>query len=928
MSSDTHSSELPTLLRTKLHRPQVAADLVPRPRLLERLDQHRGRPLTLVSAGAGYGKTTLVSTWLEACERSSAPGPPTRTGWLSLDEDDNNLALFLSYFLAAVQTTFPNAGEATLALLRAATLPPTPVLARSLINELDQIEQPFILVLDDYHHIRELAVHDLLTELLRHPPRSLHLVLVSRKDPMLSLTTLRARDQVTEIRTPDLRFTKAETAAFLEQKLGVPDEEITLDALIERFEGWAAGLRLVTLSLRHRDSLDLSPARLGGEVAYVTDYLMAEVLAGQPPATQDFLLKTSILDRLNGPLCDVVAGLDEPECDGQAYLEWLGQENLFTIPLDDQRQWYRYHHLFQELLQQQLARRHSPPAIAALHARASAWLAQNGLIDEALRHALLAGDLSAAAQLVEQHGRTLLNEDQWHILEKWMAKLPDDIIQQQPRLLIAKAWVSYYRFALWAIPHLLESIETTLDDEAITQPLWGEVDFFWGHHWYWQGQSTRSLDLLRRALERIPKVHHLARGEAELFWGLASLMSGQKEEAVQKLNRWLYDDQAPHPGRQTKLLGSLIFIYLLSGELPEVAQLAQQAQDMAAKHNNTYIRAWASYLQAYTHYCWHDLENATHHFAAAVENRYILHTAAAVDSLAGLALTYQALGQPDRAKATMADLLEFSQDTNDPAYITIARSCQARLSLLQGRLASAVRWLQTADLSTDASVMFYWLEIPRLTRCRVLITQGTEASLQKAVDLLEDYRQEIEGQHNIRQLIDILLLQTLAYHKQAQFDEALDTLERAVTLAEPGGFIRPFVELGPSMAFLLNQLRSRGVAPDYIPQVLAAFTEETKDQGRTTKAPDSPPAGVVGPPAPSRVSSSVIEPLTDRELEVLELLAQRRTNQEIAAQLVISSGTVKQHTHNIYQKLNVKGRRQAVATATELGILSSGSARR
>jgi LuxR family maltose regulon positive regulatory protein len=365
---------------------------------------------------------------------------------------------------------------------------------------------------------------------------------------------------------------------------------------------------------------------------------------------------------------------------------------------------------------------------------------------------------------------------------------------------------------------------------------------------------------------------------------------------------------------------------LLSGELAEAARMAQQLQVAATKSNNAYALAWGSYLHALAHYFWNDLGNAEHHFAQAVEQRYVLHTRAAIDSLAGLTLTHQVLGQPDRAKATMALLLEFAQETNNPAYIIIAHSCQARLSLLQGDLASAVRWLQTADLTTDASIMFYWLEIPRITRCRVLIAQGTEASLQKAVDLLKGYRQEVEAQHNTCQSIDILTLQALAYHKQALFDEALVTLERAITLAAPGGFIRPFVELGPSVAGMLERLYQQGVASDYITQIMASFA--TNDPSSVLRAGEGPTTKALDSSLVFRPSSALIEPLTDRELEVLELLAQRLTNKEIAAQLVISSGTVKQHTHNIYQKLNVTGRRQAVATATELGLLSSASLQR
>jgi LuxR family maltose regulon positive regulatory protein len=668
--------------------------------------------------------------------------------------------------------------------------------------------------------------------------------------------------------------------------------------------------------------------------------LLSEVLSALKPEIQDFLVKTAVLDRFCAPLCDAVLGdsgaesgtpLAASAARSQDTLEALQQDNLFIIPLDGQQRWFRYHHLFQQLLSVELKKRYSADEIAVFHLKASSWYSQNGLVDEALYHALEAGDALAAAQLLEENARTLLDEDRWHVLEMWMARLPDSVIRQRPRLLIAKAWVGFHQFAVQSIPPLLELVGTILEDDATAQPLWGEVDFFWGHHWYWQGQRTRSLDAFNRALEKIPKAHHLARGEAEVFWSLASQMSDQKEEAVRRLNRWLYDEQTPHPGRQTKLLGTLIFIDTLSGEFNDADSLARQLHEMATKNNNRYIRAWTSYLQGYIHYFWNDLDTAARHFSKAVSDRYILHTAGALDSLVGLTLTSQALGQPDTAEATMSLLLKFAQEKNYPASITVARSCQARLSLMQGDLESAVRWLEMADLAADPGVMFFWLEVPHITHCRILIAQGSEASLQEAGEKLAVYEKTNEDQNNTRQLIDILLLQSLVYQKQSQSDQALATLTRAITLAEPGGFIRPFLELGPEMAELLACLRQRDVAPEYITRMLAAF--RVSDDGRQTtdengsvidRRMSAPASSVVD----GRLSSpagdatgGLVEPLTPRELDVLALLAQGLTNKEIAQRLVISPGTVRQHAYNLYQKLQVNSRQQAVTKASDLGIL-------
>ena len=914
------------ILTTKLYRPRISDDLVPRPQLLEQLDGWQQRPLTLVSAPAGYGKTTLVSSWLESLHNPTA--------WLSLDKHDNHLEVFLTYFLACVQTSFPNAVAETTALLGVAELPPLRVLSNSLANELDHLPQRLVLVLDDYHAINESRIDELLSELLKHPPGPLHLVMVTRTDPRIDLNRLRALGQVTEIGAQQLRFSVMETIELLEKLMRVEVDKEAASLLDEKTEGWVTGIRLAALSMAHRDNAQEMLRRLAAERRYIWDYLITEVLSALKPEVQDFLVKTAVLDRFCAPLCDAVLGDSGAESGtplvtsaarSQDTLEALQQDNLFIIPLDGQRRWFRYHHLFQQLLSVELKKRYSADEIAVLHLKASSWYSLNGLVDEALQHALEAGDDLAAAQLLEENARTLLDEDRWHVLEMWMARLPDNVIRQRPRLLIAKAWVRFHQFALQSIPPLLELAGTILEDDATAQPLWGEVDFFWGHHWYWQGQRTRSLDSLNRALEQIPKAHHLARGEAEVFWSLASQMSDQKEEAVRRLNRWLYDEQTPHPGRQTKLLGTLIFIGLLSGELNDAAPPNQKLHELATKNNNRYIRAWTSYIQGYIHYFWNNLDTAARHFAKAVSDRYILHTAGALDSLVGLALTYQAMGQPDSADATVALLLEFAQGKNNPAFITVARSCQARLSLMQEDLTSAVRWMKMADLATDSGIMFFWLEVPRITQCRILLAQGSEASLQEAGEKLAVYGKTNKAENNPRQLIDILLLQSMNYQKQSQSDKALAALERAITLAEPGGFIRPFLELGPEMAGLLARVSQGGVALEYIVRILAAFPDEMKDERPLQVADGSVSSRAAstlaqGPPAPSRVSSSLVEPLTPRELDVLALLAQGLTNKEIAQRLVISHGTVRQHAYNLYQKLQVNNRQQAVTKAADLGI--------
>ena len=388
------------ILSTKLHRPPLAKDHLHRQHLLDRLEKNVHRPLTLVSAPAGYGKSTLLSCWLESCDLLS--------GWVSLDENDNDLRVFLSYFLAAVRTQFPDACNKTNAMLNSSALPSGSVLTHSLVNELDQIGSSFVLVLDDYHAISDKTIHGLIAELLQHPPGPLHLVLSSRVDPPLPLASFRARNQMTEIRVRDLRFSPEETGAFLEQLIGAPVDDIAAAILQEKTEGWITGLRLALLSLRHRSDLNRMLENLPAESRYVADYLLAEVLLNQPEEKLEYLLATAILDRFCAPLCDAVCvpGSKFGECKigGEQFLNWLEKSDLFVVPLDEQGRWFRYHHLFQQLLQSRLKQRFDPDEISALQMRASCWFAENDLIDEAIQYALAAGDLSPRRNWLNKTG--------------------------------------------------------------------------------------------------------------------------------------------------------------------------------------------------------------------------------------------------------------------------------------------------------------------------------------------------------------------------------------------------------------------------------------------------------------------------------------------------------------------------------------------
>ena len=474
------------LIRTKLQRPPIVGDHVHRSELLELLDQRIQRPLTLVTAPAGYGKSTLVSCWLEACDLPTA--------WLSLDETDNDLHLFLSYLLAAVQTVSPAAGKEIQSILNAPRLPPIPALSSSLINELDKIDQAFILTLDDYHVIQNEAIHELLIEILKHPPRAMHLVLASRIDPPLPLASLRAGGEMTEIRVQDLRFSLEETAEYLQKLMGKTIEDNIVALLGKKTEGWVTGLRLVVLSLRHREDLNRVLTDLPNDNRYVMDYMVAEILSQQPPTMQEYLLTTSILGRFCAPLCDAVCISDTAsgvcQISGQEFLQLLKKANLFVIPLDEEHRWFRYHHLFKNLLQRRLKHRFKPDDIRGLHANASTWFEENGHFEEAIQHALAGGEVERAAEIVGRARHDLMNRDQWHRLARWLKLFSHEVVQQYLHLILLHCWLDLYHW--YRLDYLVKNLDRAdlqLETSALNaheaSPLKAEVAAMRSNLAYW-----------------------------------------------------------------------------------------------------------------------------------------------------------------------------------------------------------------------------------------------------------------------------------------------------------------------------------------------------------------------------------------------------------------------------------------------------------
>ena len=890
------------LLRTKLYRPPVPGDLILRSNLIDRLNQGLDLPLTLVSGPAGYGKTVLLSSWLDTCLLPAI--------WVSLDENDNDLRVFLAYLVAGIQSVFPGLLSRTQLLTVSPSLPVLAVIAESLINELDEIERRFILVLDDFQAIHDQNIFELLTALLRYPPKSLHLVLNPRQDPPLPQSSLLARHRMTEIRLPELRFSANEVAAFMARATDVPLQDNALTVLAERTEGWAAGLRLAALTLRSSRDADRVVAEMHAENRYVMEYLVSEVLSSVPPGIEEFLIKTSILDELCGSLCDAVLGSEGLATRSQDFLEWLEKANLFTMSLDENRLWYRYHQLFRKLLDNRLQQRFSSGEIDALHFSASSWYADRGRIEDALRHALAGHDTLRAVALVAQNRHHLLNTEQRPRLERWLRLFPGTTQAQHPDLLLAKAWTletgrTDSQTILGTIGQAQALVDRMTAQPERARQLQGEIDALCSLEKGLAAANAHStIELATRALETMPREWYLARAEAWLYLALSLQTVGQLDRAYTVLATGQKEEMAESGSPRARIAGSSAFLHWIAADLSSLLQSAHYLVNVSQTENLHDSLGWGHYLLATAEYQRNDLEAAERHANAVQDQRYVSHPISVVQSALVLASIHLARGRPAEARAALDRVTEYLVEIRSEGLLPICQAFGVELAARQGDLDAAGRWASTIVPSVPFGIMGFFYA-PQLAYPKVLLAMNTPASRQRTTEALNTLYAFVTSTHNTRFTIEVLALQALLEDAEGDEPAALQALEQALNLAQPGDFIRVFADLGPRMATLLELLAKRGIRPGYIERIMPAFPS----------FPSHPR------PLPQPSQADLIQPLFSREIEILAFLAQRLSAKEIAQRLIISDRTVKRHTANIYQKLGVNSRRDAVAIALALGIL-------
>jgi LuxR family maltose regulon positive regulatory protein len=895
--------------------------LVPRERLFGQLDQILARQVGLVSAPAGFGKTTLVAAWVARC--------PHPVAWLSLDDADNDPTRFLAYAIGALQRVQPEVGQSTLAMLRAPQPPPLPALLLPLINDVDALESSQVLVLDDYHLIQAQGVHDALTFLIDHQPDKLHLVLATRADPPLPIARLRGRGQLVELRQADLRFTLPEAEAFL-RLAGVSRLTLaSIEVLAERTEGWAAGLQMAATSLQNTADVDAFVSTFAGTQRHILDYLGEEIFQRQPPQVQRFLERTSILDRFCAPLCEAVLQ-DEPCLPEPAYvptastdssarpaavtiLEHLERANLFITPLDEQRQWYRYHHLFADLLRQRL-RQAEPELAPVLHGRASRWLEAQGLAHESIQHALAAGEAERAADMIGRAAPGEWKRGGLTTLWRWLEALPEAATRAAPVLCVLRGLAAVMTGAsLGQGSKWLAAAEQA--DRATGQHT-GEIAVLGSLLALLRGEMEAGTRLAERALAHLPEsspFHGLARrGLSGLY-----LLRGDYDQAIAVLERDVRASQQSGDqlgaAASVRRLGS---VRLLTGQLGAAHELYQRSLAMSVDGAG---HRWPVAGRALVHlaelqYEWNDLETAERLVREGIALAEQIAPNWNTTAYVTLAEIRQARGDPAGALRALEQARQLAAQSDSELDDVLVAAHAVRLTLRQGDLALALRLAAGRPIArlaghsardVEALLTSVWArEADGLIAARLDLAQGQAA---RACEVLAPLLRAAEARaHGSR--IEILVVQALAHQAEGDTAAALKALARALALAEPEDYVRVFLDEGEPMVRLLQQVA--GPRRSYSQRLLAKAARAAAGGPTGTRAP----AGDDG-------TDQLDETLSERECEILSLIAEGLSNHEIGARLYLASGTIKSYTYSLYGKLGVHSRTQAVARGRALGLL-------
>lgn len=903
------------ILQTKLHRPQVTADLICRERLHQKMDAGLEMPVSLVSAPAGYGKSMLLSHWAESLDRECA--------WVSLDQDDNDIHLFLRYLIAALRTIFPDCCERSESSLKSLTPPPVKTIVRFLINEINELDSQFVLVLDDYHRTTNKDVHKAIRIFVEHPVTNMHLVIATRRDPPLPLAALSGLGKINQIRLENLEFTLQEASELINQSRSKPVSESAVANAHASVEGWAVGLRLVLLALSSKEDAEIFLLGLGRGFNPMQQFLFSEVLSGLDPSLKEWLMKVSILDRYCASLCESVCGTSEEKdsnsTQGQAFIDLLVRHNLFCLPLDNDGKWFRFHHQFQALLRDGLVKVVSKDETNSLYQRASLWFEQQSLIDEAIKYSIVIHDQARAALLVKRYGGKLIAQERCHRMEAWLNHLDQQTIQDDPTLLVLAAWTHYFRLQMsdWKIS--LDQAQARIDEMNV-EPVerdkqLGLLGAMRSSYLYMNSDLDGAIESAKQAVDKVPSEYERLRIHAFVALGLSYQASGRHEEMRDFLEDTVTALGGQEPEFQVLILSLLCTICWLECRFtqmrPHVFKLLKISRDSEVFQH----KAWAGTYHAISAYWKNDLDQVEQILCSSASDANALHVITYQDDTAILVLTHLARNRQREAMKVANRLSDFGLEIGNSSVFDLGEALRAEVAIRSGNLTQAGQWA-AGFTEREMRINFACYE-PQLTLARILVAQDTDSSRERGLNVLSKIEKHARSTYFRSLLVKVLCLKSILLSRLNRNQDAMQALGEALSEAAPGGGTRFFLDFGQPMAQLLDQIQT-DENNFLVRRLLTEFEDEKTHRGREFMGDLMLEHG-------HDVQMPRESMLTTRELDVLHLLVRRLRNKQIASELFVSDETVKSHLKNIYEKLDVHNRRQAVTKARAMGFLTPGN---
>jgi len=886
------------MLKTKLHSPAIFNEQVMRSGLIKKLELGLEKPMSLVSAPAGYGKSQTVSQWLQETTATSC--------WISLDEEDNDFRVFLQYLVAALHTAVPNCVPLTETISTAGDLPPIKTIAHTLINELDEVDESVILVLDDYHLIKENSIHELIDELLVYPPQCLHVCIVTRRDPPLKLNRLLAQSRMVEVRMRDLAFSTAEIKELYQNVFNESINEETANSLKNKTEGWIVALRMASLLTTHASGPNQVFTEFSGDVYAFSQYMLQEILEKQPAEFQETLFKVSLLDKFNAELVSALPQITAKKA--QSFMDWLREINLFIIPLDQQNNYFRFHHLIQEFLQRMASKRITQDDVVDIHTSAAIWYEQNEFIEYAIRHMLKAHKVAEVSKIIIRNRLSELYKDNWYVVQRWLGKLPPSEMNE-PNLLLSACWPAYENIQFELVGSLLQQAELLLKNNQ-ESALYGEWNLISGLLQFWSGNCDQAMTHFEQAKVLLPEEENLFTGMVNLHIAMARTVSGKMELAITELKQQIQQSEG-HAVYETRLYAGLYYSNMFAGNLAQAKQYGNKAKTIGAKNDLHYTHAMGVCMKAMACFCANQLEDAIGLLKIAEQKRFILHKGTAIDAMAAKVIAYEIQNQPKEADATLKTLKAFTSELNQDAYTIISNSCEMRLLSMRNKLEKAMEWQSFLEQTPVFASLFIWIEVPRLTQVRVLLRESSEKSLDKATMILAEVNEIAKRYYLVNHQIEIAVLKVVLLTKRGMLTEAAKALDIALQLSEPGHWIRPYLEWKSELYPLLAEVCSDKGAPYFYKLLLESLNKSMGTQSNELSVQVKP----------VEMAEDNEEQLSVREIDVVRLMSQGFRNKEIADTLFISVGTVKKHIYNIGQKWELNNRIAISRRATELSYI-------